>query len=346
MLTRGDRPGVEHVGWRVGSAEELVEAESRLRELGVPFHWSESGTEPGQGDGLRFLTPAGLPFELYWEVERFVAPPERDSRLRSHPERFGMHGIAPRRFDHVNFLVDDVATEQAWLTEHLGIHHRYFAESSSGARMGSWLSRTNVSHEIAVMRNRNQTGALLHHHAYFLDSPDQLLRAATILAENGVTIEWGPGQHGTSGAIFLYCFDPAGIRLEVWTGGMLIFAPDWEASPLGSRGQQHRDGALGVVDAGELPGAGHRDRRERAGSGVSDLVAAGRALAATGLVTAFGHVSARSGSESALITPPKPLGSLADDEPLLELSLGGRRCRRACPARPGSTGRSTAPGRT
>jgi catechol 2,3-dioxygenase len=229
MLTRGHRPGVEHVGWRVGSAEELVEAELRLRELGVPFYWVEGGTEPGQGDGLRFLTPAGLPFELYWEVERFVAPPERDSRLRSHPERFGMHGIAPRRFDHVNFLVDDVATEQAWLTEHLGIHHRYFAESSSGARLGSWLSRTNVSHEIAVMRNRNQTGALLHHHAYFIDSPDQLLRAATILAENCVTIEWGPGQHGTSGAIFLYCFDPAGIRLEVWTGGMLIFAPDWEA---------------------------------------------------------------------------------------------------------------------
>jgi ribulose-5-phosphate 4-epimerase/fuculose-1-phosphate aldolase len=56
---------------------------------------------------------------------------------------------------------------------------------------------------------------------------------------------------------------------------------------------------------------------------VSDLVAAGHALAAAGLVTAFGHVSARSGSESALITPPKPLGALTDDEPLLELSLGG-----------------------
>jgi catechol 2,3-dioxygenase len=229
QLTRGDRPGVAHVGWRVGSREELTAAEARLEDLGVPYHWVEGATEPGQGDGLRFLTPAGLPFELYWEVERFVSPSERASCLRSHPERFGMHGISPRRFDHVNFLVDDVAGEQRWLTEELGIHHRYFVENDAGTRLGSWLSRTNVSHEIALMRNRNQSGSMLHHTAYYVDSPDQMLRAATILVENGVTLEWGPGQHGTSGAIFLYCFDPAGIRFEVWTGGLLIFAPDWEA---------------------------------------------------------------------------------------------------------------------
>lgn len=228
QLTRGDRPGVEHVGWRVGSKEELRAAELRFEELGAPHHWVEGGAEPGQGDGLRFLTPGGLPFELYWEVERFDCPPERASRLRSHPERFGMRGIAPRRFDHVNFLVDDVAAEQQWLTRELGIHHRYFVENATGTRLGSWLSRTNVSHEIAVMRNRNQSGPLLHHTAYYLDSPDQLLRAATILTEAGVQIEWGPGSHGTSGAIFLYCFDPEGIRFEVWTGGFLIFAPDWE----------------------------------------------------------------------------------------------------------------------
>jgi catechol 2,3 dioxygenase len=229
MLTRGHRPGVEHVGWRVGSAEELVEAELRLRELGVPFYWVEGGTEPGQGDGLRFLTPAGLPFELYWEVERFVAPPERDSRLRSHPERFGMHGIAPRRFDHVNFLVDDVRAEQEWFSEVLGIRHNYYVAGEDDLRLGSWLAKTNVSHEIALMRHRNQDGTHLHHVAYFLDSPDQLMRAATLLADAGYTIEWGPGQHGTSGAIFLYAFEPSGHRVEVWSGGMLLFAPDWQA---------------------------------------------------------------------------------------------------------------------
>jgi HCOMODA/2-hydroxy-3-carboxy-muconic semialdehyde decarboxylase len=53
-----------------------------------------------------------------------------------------------------------------------------------------------------------------------------------------------------------------------------------------------------------------------------DVIAAGRALDAEGLVTAFGHVSVREEEQdSFLITPPKPLGSLEPDESLLEVSL-------------------------
>ena len=51
-------------------------------------------------------------------------------------------------------------------------------------------------------------------------------------------------------------------------------------------------------------------------------MAAGHALAAEGLVTAFGHVSVREEEQdSFLITPPKPLGSLGPNESLLEISL-------------------------
>lgn len=50
------------------------------------------------------------------------------------------------------------------------------------------------------------------------------------------------------------------------------------------------------------------------------VVAAVHALVAAGLVTAFGHVSVREGDDL-LITPPKPLGSLRSDEPLLRVSL-------------------------
>jgi ribulose-5-phosphate 4-epimerase/fuculose-1-phosphate aldolase len=52
-----------------------------------------------------------------------------------------------------------------------------------------------------------------------------------------------------------------------------------------------------------------------------DVISAARALATAGLVTAFGHVSAREGEDGFLITPPKPLGSVEPDEPLLEVSL-------------------------
>jgi catechol-2,3-dioxygenase len=146
--------------------------------------------------------------------------------------------------EHVGWRVEkpqDLGVHEKRLGE-LGIDHHWIESgeeagqgdglrSESGDRLASWLSRTSISHEIAVQRNRNQNGPLLHHAAYYLDSPDQLLRAATILADNDIEIEWGPGNHGTSGALFLYCFEPSGNRIEVWTGGFLIFAPDWE--PIG-----------------------------------------------------------------------------------------------------------------
>ncbi len=53
-----------------------------------------------------------------------------------------------------------------------------------------------------------------------------------------------------------------------------------------------------------------------------DILGAAHALAAEGLVTAFGHVSVREEEQdSFLITPPQPLGSLGPHESLLEVSL-------------------------
>lgn len=52
-----------------------------------------------------------------------------------------------------------------------------------------------------------------------------------------------------------------------------------------------------------------------------DAIAAAHALSAAGLVTAFGHVSFREGQNGFRITPPKPLGSLCQDDPLSEVSL-------------------------
>jgi len=52
-----------------------------------------------------------------------------------------------------------------------------------------------------------------------------------------------------------------------------------------------------------------------------ELLVGARVLAAHGLVDAFGHVSARVDGARALITPARPLGTLADPAELLELPL-------------------------
>jgi catechol 2,3-dioxygenase len=110
----------------------------------------------------------------------------------------------------------------------LGIRHNYYIYGPDRTRWGSWLSCNNVSHETAVTRNAYGTGGRLHHIAYYADSADEVLRTATLLVDHGYGLEWGPGKHGTSGATFLYFKEPSGNRVEIWTGGMLIFAPDWQ----------------------------------------------------------------------------------------------------------------------
>jgi catechol 2,3-dioxygenase len=227
VLTQSPEPGLEHLGWRVPRKADAEELLAKLEPYEVEHRWTERVT--GHGEALRFTTPGGLPFELYWEPDRYVAPPEQASRMASHPSKVPAHGCAPRRFDHVTFIVDDVVAEQQFLTDVLGIRHNYCVHDAEGTRWGSWLSCNNVSHETAVTRNAEQTGALLHHVAYYADTVDEVLKAATILVDHGFELEWGPGKHGTSGATFLYFKEPSGNRVEIWTGGMLIFDPDWKA---------------------------------------------------------------------------------------------------------------------
>ncbi|MCD2137343.1 VOC family protein [Salinicoccus halitifaciens] len=229
VLKSSEESQVNRVGWRVSTEESLKLFEDQLKEMDVEYEWVESGRKRALGEALHFKSPTGIPVELYWEKEKFKTDDEKiASRLPSHPSKYQMKGVSPRRFDHVNLMVDDVEEEQKWWTELLGIHHRYYVQNKEDVRLGSWLSRTNIAHEIAFMRNSNQNGTSFHHLAYYLDSPDELIRAANIMAENGIKIEWGPGKHGTSGAQFIYVFEPSGHRVEIWTGGLLMFSPDWK----------------------------------------------------------------------------------------------------------------------
>ena len=52
-----------------------------------------------------------------------------------------------------------------------------------------------------------------------------------------------------------------------------------------------------------------------------DLWAAGRIVAAEGLVNAFGHISVRTDADSLMITPPVALGSLTSSSPCDRVSL-------------------------
>jgi catechol 2,3-dioxygenase len=229
LLTEGPEAQLAHIGWRVATREDAVEIADEVERRGGETAWVEPPSK-GHGDAVRFLTAGGLPMELYWEVEAYEAPDHLRSQYPAHPSKRPTKGAAPRRFDHVTCSVGDVVAEQEWICDVMGLYHRYYAmkPDKPNERWGSWLSRTNIAHELGLGEMPSGVGSL-HHFAYYLEAPDDILRTASMLVDHGVTLHFGPANHGTSGATCLYFAEPGGHRMELWTSGLLMFAPDWQA---------------------------------------------------------------------------------------------------------------------
>jgi catechol 2,3-dioxygenase len=225
VLREGHEAAFVHAGWRVAEKTDADALEQRLNELGIESHWVEGSV--GHGDSLRFVTPAGLPYEVYWEAVRYEASPELASQFPSHPSKVPPVSAPPRRIDHIGVNVGPIEDEQAFNLETLGIKHRYFG-SIGGHLAFSFFSSNALSHELAMVRNVRDTGAELHHLCYFLDSPADVYNAAVMLRDNGVRLQFGPVKHAPSGGTAIYFLEPGGHRIELSSTVMLCLAPDWE----------------------------------------------------------------------------------------------------------------------
>ncbi|MER2107034.1 MAG: VOC family protein [Solibacillus sp.] len=228
-LEAGDAGYVKHIGWRTKTADCIQGFQQLLQQQNVDVTELPKGTTPGIGDAIRFKLPSGHTFELYYDVEKPKAQAGYESVLKNQVYKSWRKGVSPRRFDHVNIhTTTDVATSYDFLMETLGFNMREYLRGDDGILAG-WLSVTPLVHDVALIKKDTlPTPARLHHISYWVDDTQDILRAADILKENGLQFI-GPGKHGVSQAIYLYVMDPgSGCRVELFSGGYLIFEPDWE----------------------------------------------------------------------------------------------------------------------
>ncbi|MCM3723123.1 VOC family protein [Solibacillus isronensis] len=228
-IEAGESAHVKHIGWRTKTAECVQGFKELLDEQGIDVQEYPKGTTPGIGNSIRFQLPSGHTFELYYDVEKSKAGSDNASILKNQIYKSWNKGISPRRFDHVNIhTTTDVDESYAFLTEVLGFNMREYLRGDDGILAG-WMSVTPLVHDVAMIKKETlPTPARLHHISYWLDDTQDIIRAADILKENNLPFI-GPGKHGVSQAIYLYVMDPgSGCRVELFSGGYLIFEPDWE----------------------------------------------------------------------------------------------------------------------
>lgn len=233
VLTEQDDNIVNSYSFRTKRPEdvELFYQELLAQEIGVQE--LPSGHEKGRGTAIRFLLPGGEhPFELYYDIDKPLADDSIRSHLPSNSSR--RRGLGVRRIDHFNIQTSPGTINQAeqWVRDTFGFKRREFAylPDHPTTVMASWMSVTPQMHDLAIVANRMDKTAQLHHVAFNLENFHDSLTAADILKDLDVSFSAGPGKHGIGQAMYLYVHDPGSDhRVELYSGGYLIFDPDWEA---------------------------------------------------------------------------------------------------------------------
>ena len=131
-------------------------------------------------------TRTGTSCELYFETERTSPPEHLRPALKNQPQRYVGRGAAVKRLDHVNLLAADVAANRVFAADVLGYRLYERIVLDDGTEAGAWLSLTIAAHELIYVADAPARAGRLHHLAFWVDTREEVLRAADLFLEHGV----------------------------------------------------------------------------------------------------------------------------------------------------------------
>jgi len=213
VLVEDPVPGLNHLAFRVEDPEDLVTFEDRLERTDYRVQRISAGEHYAMGEAIRFTAPSEQRIELYYDMQ-IVG----NGLPLTNPGPFpdDLVGVHPPRLDHALLTTPDTAASLHFWRDVLGFRLTEQVVAPDGTPIAVWLERSHSPHDLALIPG-NPGG--LHHFAFWLDSWDELGRAADVLARGGTKLDIGPTRHGISRGHTLYFFDPCGVRNEVFTGG-------------------------------------------------------------------------------------------------------------------------------
>jgi catechol 2,3-dioxygenase len=223
-LTEAPEPGLGHLALRARTPAGLADRVTAIEAAGRGIGWIDG--DVGHGPAYRFTDPDGHILELYYETELYEPPPHLRPVLRNQPQRYTGRGAAVKRLDHVNLLATDVAACRTFSTDALGFRHYEGVVLDDGTEAGAWLSLSIAAHELIYVADARHAQGRLHHLAFWVDTREEVLRAADLFIEHLIPIEFAPSKHTISQGLFLYVFEPGGNRIEVTSGGYFVYNPD------------------------------------------------------------------------------------------------------------------------
>lgn len=226
IITENDEAGLGHLALRATSPQALERRVAAIEKTGYGLGWIDG--DVGHGRAYQFTSPDGHKMEIFWDVEYYEAPEDKKTALLNRPQKRPNRGVPVRRIDHINLLAKETNKNIDFLVDVLGFRVRERIADENNNDVATWLSVTNLVHDIAFMGDALEEKGRLHHLCYWYGYPQQLTDVSDLLIEHGYEIEVAPIKHGISQAMCMYVIEPGGNRIELFgDAGYLIFDPDW-----------------------------------------------------------------------------------------------------------------------
>lgn len=233
VLREADEPGMDFMGFKVLDEATLDRLHKGIVDFGIDVEVIPEGELNGCGRRLRFVAPTGHHFELFATKEQ----PGKYKVGHHNPEAWprGLSGMRATRFDHCLLYGDDLDGTLKLFRDVLGFELAEQVMTADGVRIGQFLTASMKAHDVAFIRHEEKNK--FHHASFFLETWEDVLRAADLISMTDTSIDIGPTRHGLTHGQTIYFFDPSGNRNEVFSGGD-YFYPDhppttWDAEKLG-----------------------------------------------------------------------------------------------------------------
>ena len=233
VLREADEPGCDFMGFKVIDEAALNQLEKDLVAHGLEVEQLPEGELKDCGRRIRFTVASGHAFELYADKTYTGKWGVSDVKPEAWPR--GLKGMKAVRFDHCLFYGPNLAAVYDVFVNVLGFHLAEQVIDPEGTRVAQFLTVSMKEHDIAFIHS-DKPGQF-HHASFFLETWEDVLRAADLISMTDTSIDIGPTRHGLTHGKTIYFFDPSGNRNEVFCGGDYTY-PDhkpitWKAEDLG-----------------------------------------------------------------------------------------------------------------
>ncbi len=233
VLREADQPGMDFMGFKCLDEDTLDRLHEELVAFGCAVDVIPEGELKDCGRRLRFTAPSGHDFELYATKQQTGKWGVGNRNPEAWPR--GLQGMKATRFDHCLLYGTNLDKTLDLFRDVLGFDLAEQVVTPDGKRVAQFLTASMKAHDVAFI-DHPEPGKF-HHASFFLETWEDVLRAADLISMTDTSIDIGPTRHGLTHGKTIYFFDPSGNRTEVFCGGDYHY-PDhepvtWDADELG-----------------------------------------------------------------------------------------------------------------